>query len=884
VTIFSRARSWLAALVGRSALERSLAAELQFHLEERAAHYEAAGLPRQEAERRARLEFGAVESYKDQCREARGLQLVDDLRADIRYAVRTLLRTPAFALVAILSLALGIGANTVVFSVVNALVLRPLPIEHPDRVFFLQSPSGRPSQSFPNYRDLRDGTSSFEGLVGYRLSPIDLESGGMPVRVWGYLATGNYFDVLGITPAAGRFFHQQDDLHEGAAPFAVLSYDAWIGRFAGDPSVVGRAVRLNHTPFTVIGVAPKGFRGTELWYQPDLWVPMMMEPQIEVGNNWLENRNTWNTWVVGRLKPGVTPRGAEADLNRVASELAREHPKEDDGLRLALAQPGLVGDALGAPVRAFAVGVLVLAGLVLLAACANLASVLAARGADRRRELAIRISIGAARGRIIRQLLAETLVLAAAGGAAGCALAFAAARALSAWHAPVDVPVQFDIAIDTRVLLFACAASAVAGLLFGLAPARQASRTDPNSALKDGDAAGMARGRWPMRDLLVAVQVALCVVLVSACALSLRGLQEALTMSLGIDPRGVTIAGFDLGLGGYSKDAGAAFQRRVLDAVQRIPGVDSAAYSNSLPLSIDQSNSTIYPDDRPTIQTSKVQRADIYEVSPGFLRTLGIRLDQGRDVDWHDEAGTPRVAIVNRTFARSVMRTDKALGRHFSYGWRADPIEIIGIVEDGKYESLTESPKPVVFESILQRYNGTTTVLVKSARPPDQIVAAMRQAIAQLDPSLPLYQAGTVDQMLGLAMFPSRAAAVALSAFGLLAVVLAATGIHGLVAYAVSRRRREIGIRIAVGASAGAVLRVVLGRIALLVGVGAAVGLALAIAAGGVLATIVYEASPRDPYVLAAVVVIVAAVGAVACWAPARRSLKIAPMAALRPE
>ncbi len=830
VVVFARLRSLVRGVVRRSAVERDMAEELKFHVDARARDIAASGFSQEEARRRARLEFGAVESYKDECREARGLRLLDDLRADLRYAVRTLARTPAFAAMAIVSLALGIGANTVVFSVVNALVLKPLPIDHPERVFFLQFGSGanHPTTSFPNYRDLRDRSASFDGLVGYRISPINFENGAAaPVRTWGYLATGNYFDVLGVKPVVGRFFHQRDDLHAGESPYAVLSYECWQSRFGGNPAVVGQTIRLNRTPFTVLGVAPRGFRGTELFLRPDLWVPMMMEPQIEIGNPWLDRRNTNNTWVVGRLKAGLSVGAAEGDLNAIAAQLGREYPQIDDGMRIKLARPGLVGDLLGGLVRAFTIGVLVLAGLVLLAACANLASVLAARGADRQRELAVRMSIGASRGRIVRQLLTETLLLATVGGAAGCALAFAGARALTAWHAPIDVPIQFDIPVDVRVLLFAAIASAAAGLLFGLAPARQAARTNPNSALKESDGRQAVGRGWPMRDVLVAVQVAICVVLVSACALSLRGLQQALTMSLGIDPRGVTIVGFDLGLAGYTKEDGAQFQRRVLDAVQQLPGVQSAAYSNSLPLSIDQSSNTIYPDDRPTLKASEVQSANVYEISPGFLHTLGIRRELGRDIEWRDAQGAPRVAIVNRAFARKIMRTDNPIGRHFTWSWRlSDPTEIIGVVEDGKYESLTEAAKPVVFEPILQRYNATTVVAVKSTLPPGQIVGAMRQAVAALDPSLPVYGAGSVEQMLGFALFPSQAAAVALSAFGVLALVLAATGIHGLVAYAVSRRRREIGIRIAIGAGARDVLGVVLGRIALLLGIGAAVGLA----------------------------------------------------------
>jgi predicted permease len=880
--MLARCRSLIRSLVRRSTVDRDMAEELRFHLDARVDDLVESGMTGDEARRRARLEFGAVEAYKDACREAHGLRLIDDLRGDLRYAVRTLVRAPAFAVMATVSLALGIGANTVVFSIVNALVLRPLPVQRPERIVFVQNGARGISHSFPTFRDLRDRTKAFEALIGYRTTPIDFDTGTSVTRTFGYLATGNYFDALGIKPIIGRVFHQEDDAREGEVPFAVLSYDCWMDRFAGDPSVVGRTARLNRTPFTIIGVAPKGFRGTELFYGPDLWVPMMMEPQIEVGNPWLNTRTTTNTWIIGRLKDGVSAAAAAADLNAIAAQLAREYPRENGGIRYTLARPGLVGDALGRPIRAFTLGVLALAGLVLVIACANLASVLAARGADRSRELAIRVSIGAARGRIVRQLLTETLLISLVGGAAGCALAVVLTRALSAWHAPVGFPVQFDVTVDGRVLAFGCFVSLLAGVLFGIAPARQASSASPSDALKDTVGLGSNPQRWPLRDALVAVQVALSVVLVAACLLSLRGLRQALTMSIGMNPHGVTMVGFDLGLAGYTKTEGSAFQRRVLERVAALPGVASAAYSNSLPLSIDYSQTVIVPDDQPNIKPSEVKRAVRYEVSPRFFETLGIRRQLGREIEWRDGAGVPRVAVVNRTFARTIMRTKDPIGRHFSFSWRRDPVEIIGVVEDGKYWSLTESPQPAVFESILQAYNATTTVLVRSARPPEQLVSDERAVVAEIDPHLPLYQTGTVDDMLGFALFPSRAAAVALGAFGLLAIVLVATGIHGLVAYSVSRRRREIGIRLAIGASAQSVLKLVLGRIALLLAIGGGVGLVLAAAAGRLLAAVVYQASPHDPAVFATVAGVLALVGIASCWAPARKSLRIAPMNALR--
>jgi predicted permease len=875
-------RRAIAALFGRSRHERDMADELAFHLERRAEDLTLRGLPVEQAQRRARLEFGAAEAHKEACREARGLRLVHDLRADLVYAVRVLRHTPGFALVAIVSVALGVGANTLAFSVVNALVLRPLPVDRPDELAFLEGANGGFTVSFPAYRDLRDRNTTFAGLIGYRISPMNFDDARGANRVWGYLATGNYFDVLGVKPIIGRVFHLEDDLQPGASPWAVLSYDCWIGRFGGDREVVGAGIHINGKPFTVLGVAPRGFRGTELFYRPEVWVPMTMQAQIEVGNPWLESRQTQNTWVVGRLRAGVSPAQAEANLNAIAADLARTYPRTDQGLSLRLTRPGLVGDALRSPVKAFTTGVLALAALVLLAACVNLAAVLVARGADRHREIAIRLSIGAGHPRLVRQLLTEALVLSVAGGAAGAALAWAGSRLLSAVALPVELPVQFDVGADWRVLLFAFAISLVAGVLFGVAPARQATKMDPNTALKGSDLGSRPGRRWAFRDVLVALQVALCFVLVSASLLALRGLQQALVMPLGLEPRGVAMVGFELGLAGYDRAQEQALQRRALDAVVQLPGVTSAAYANSLPLNIDVSQTGVYPEDQPALKRSEAKSAVHYKVSPNFFRTIGTRLRAGRDFDWRDDSGSKRVAIINETFARMILRSDQPIGHRFRYGWSGDPIEVVGVVEDGKYVSLTEAPRAVVFDPILQLPSTETVLLVRSGVQPDRMVVAMRRELAGVDPTLPLYETESLEEMLAFVLFPSRAAAIALGVFGLLAVTLAATGLHGVVAYAVAKRERELGIRMAIGAGPGAVLRLVLVRTGVLLGIGAALGLLLALLAGQVFATIVYEASPRDPLVLAGVGVGMVVLGVVSCWIPARRALRVSPIMALR--
>jgi predicted permease len=683
----------------------------------------------------------------------------------------------------------------------------------------------------------------------------------------------------------GRMFHQADDLHPGASPYAVLSYNAWRARFGADRSLVGKTIRINRLPYTVLGVAPPDFHGTELWYWPEVWVPMMMEPQIEsyTGTGWLDNRGTWNTWVLGRLKPGTSKAKALANLNTIAAELAREHPDNNEGLQFKLAKPGLAGDWVGGPMKAFTLGVLGLAALVLLAACANLASLLTARSADRQREVAIRLSIGAKRARVVRQVLTETLVLSLAGGAAGYALAFVLSQALSRWRAPMDFPVQMDVNPDWRVLLFAFAVSIVAGALFGSAPAWRASKTDANAVLK-GSITTWGCRRLAFRDVLVVLQVALCFVLVAACLISLRGLQQALKMRLGFEPEEVSVVAFDLGLAGYSDEKGRVFQQRVLDAVKQLPGMRSAAYSNSVPLSIDQSTTSVFPEDKPALRQSESTSAIYYQISPGYFETMGTKLIAGRDFTWHDGAKSPRVAIVNVAFAKQVLRSESGVGKRFRQGPKGSPVEVVGVVEDGKYESLTESQRPVVFWPILQSYDSTTTLEVRSSIPAAQTVREIRQVVAGLDPELPLYGTGSLDQMLGFAFFPTHAAALALSAFGALAIMLAVTGIHGLVSYAVARRVREIGIRMAVGARPSQVLQLVLSRIAVLLAIGSVIGVMLALAAGQVLAGVVYGASSRDPQVLAAGLATIALLGLISSWAPTRRALGIDPMVALRYE
>jgi predicted permease len=804
---------------------------------------------------------------------------MDGILRDTRYAMRNFRRRRSLAAIAVLTLALGVGANTVVFSVLEALILRPLPIHQPESVFFVQA--GGFTLSFPNYRDLRDRNRTLSHLAGYRIASMAVDAGAGAAPTWGYLATGNYFELLGLQPAAGRFFGSDEDLKPGASPFAVLGYAFWQRQFNGDPNVLGQTIRINGLPYTVVGVAPRGFRGTEVFFQPDLWVPMMMQPQIE-GRSWLEDRRTSNTFVVGRVRNGVSRGQAEADLNTVAAVMAAEDPKANDGLRIRLTTPGLFGDTLRAPVAAFAGGVMALAALVLLATCANLASLLAVRVMDRFRELAIRLSMGATRIQVLRQISVEALLLCLAGGTAGLGLAVVVLSALSRWQAPLALPVQFDVMPDVGVFGFALLISLMAALLAVIAPARQIGRCTPNQLTREAAVPILAR-RWSVRDALIGVQLVLCCILVTGCFVSLRGLTRALALPLGFEPRGVNITVFDLSLSGYMPAEGLAFQARTLAAVRALPGITEAAYANALALTTDQSTTTVFRESTTDFRSVNEIGAAYYQVSPGYFGLMRTRLVAGREFTVFDTRDSPRVAIVNETFARRVVGTTEAVGRRFRMGPGPDGLhEIVGVVEDGKYFLLSEDPRAAVFWPAAAAYNSSTVIVTRSVLSDQEVATQLRRVVRDLDPRVPIQAEGTVTHAISFFFLPARAATAALSVFGLLAVSLSLVGIYGLAAYSVSARVREIGIRVAIGARSHQVLGSILGRTAVILCTGAGVGIAAGMAVSQLLTAVVYHASPRDPVVTTGVAVTMMLVGLGAAWVPARRALSIDPAQTLR--
>jgi predicted permease len=810
------------------------------------------------------------------------------MNEDIRLALRQLGKSPGFAVTAVLTLALAIGANAVVFSVLNALILRPLNVPHPDSLFMVERDFGSetsPSHSYPDYRDLRDRNRSFDQLVMYDImGGVGLDTGkGNPAVVWPYMVSGNYFDALGIQPYLGRFTHAAEEHGKNSMPEAVLSYALWHSYFNGDPNVVGRTVEIDKHAYTIVGVAPRDFRGTELFFVPDLWVPIVNLPQI---SDWfsMDERGNHSAWVVGHLKPGVTPEAATADLNTIAASLAKTYPKEDDGLKFSLSHPGLAGNTLGRPTRAFMAGLMLLAGLILLAACANLGSLFTARAADRSREIAVRMALGSRRRLILRQLLTEAVLVSVAGGICGMAGAVGILRVLSTWRPIPTIPINVPVNPDVTTYALAAFLAIFSGLLFGIVPVRQVLRSDPWQIIRSGGATTGAARRLTVRDVLLGLQIAICAVLVTASLVAVRGLTRSLESHYGIQPAGVVLVQTDLQMAGYAKDQWLPMQKRMLDAAAAIPGVTGVGYADRLPLSIGGGDSDVFADTTTDFRpTNAVADAQNFQVSPDYFRTAGTALLAGRSFTMHDEENAPTVALVNREFARKVFGSvDRAVGGHFKF-WGGKRAEVVGVVEDGKYQTLTEDQKPAMFFSFLQSRAADTWLLVRSDRAPEEIGAALARTMRGLDPAMPV-QIRTWNSELDSALFAARVATVALGVMGLLGTMLAITGIFGMASYTVSKRLRELGIRIALGANQRKVLGAALGRAVRLLAIGSAAGIVLGVLATRVLSFIVYQATPRDPLILGGVVLTMLAVGLVAAWIPARRALAVDPMILLRDE
>ena len=810
---------------------------------------------------------------------------------DVRYGLRRLLSSPAFTLIAIVSLALGIGANTAIFSLVNTVLLRPFPVEEPDRLVALHVTGPRDSFlafSYPNYVDFRDRNQVLSGLFASRMAPMSLSNQGNNERIWGYLVSGNYFEVLGLKPVLGRMFTQEDDRTRLGSPVAVITHSSWQKRFGGDPNIIGREIILNDHQFKVIGIAPEKFLGTDVIYLPEIWLPMTMLEWIEPGANWIDRRGNQNIFATGRLKPGISMKQAEASLDLLAQQLGREYPDTNEGQHIKLTPPGMVIPSIRGGMISFAWVMLATVGMVLLIACTNLASLLLARGAERRKEIAVRLAIGAGRVRLIRQLLTESVILSAAGGFLGVLLAQWLIELVIAFKPPMDVPLTIDLVVDYRVLVFALAVSVATGLLFGIIPALQATKAELAPSLKNESTIGGYR-RSRLRDVLIVAQLAFSLLLLIAAGLVVRALQQVRGINPGFNPQNALMMSMDLSLQGYSDARGIEFQRQVLERVRQLPGVKSAAVTSLVPLSLNYSSSDVYIEGEAPLRGANSLLSMNSTVSEGYFEAMDIPIAAGRPFNQSDTADSERTVIVNETFTRRYLRVDspeKAIGKRFSL--RADGerqwLKIVGVTKDGKYFTVNESPQPFHYHPAEQDYEGWMTLIVRTYSNPEAIIGGVRDEINKIDPKLPVYDVKTLNDHLSLSLFPARVAASLLGSFGLLALLLAAIGIYGVTSYAVAQRTREIGIRMALGAERRDVVTMIVRHGLVLTASGLVVGLGAAIALTRLMSAILYGVSATDLLTFSGVSVLLAMVAVFSGLIPALRASKVDPVRALRYE
>jgi macrolide transport system ATP-binding/permease protein len=810
---------------------------------------------------------------------------VSTLIADVRYSIRSLLKNPGLTAAAVLSLGLGIGANTTIFTWVQAVLFRPIPLAADPGTIRIAAMENREGQSrswsYPNFQDFRDRATLVE-VVGQDDQTLSIAVDDTAERTWGGLVSGNFFQVMGLRAAAGRLFTPQDDVTPGGHPVAVISYAYWQRRFRGDTSIVGKQVTINNTPMTVIGVAPEGFIGSFLGIASSAWVPMAMQKEMMGGDRLAQRGNGWMQSIV-RLKPGVSDAQAQAEAASIMAQLEREHPQFNDGRRLRIVQTWEAPFGAATVLTPVLAVLTILVALVLVIACANVANLLLSKAVGRRREVAVRLSLGASRTRLVRQLLTESLLLSLVAGVAGVVMAYWTMDVIMAFVPPVDLPLDLGLRMDGMTLVFAIAVSAITGVLFGLAPALQASSPHTINALKEEGRSGSGgRTSGRLRSALVVSQVAVCLVLLVGATLFLRSFIAAQTLSPGFDADRLVTASMDMFPSGYTGERHREFQRRTLEAVQALPGVESAAFGSRIPIGFGGNNSTAVSIDGYQPRENEEVVINYSTVSAGYFETMGIAIRAGREYTDADTATSPRTIVINEAMARRYWPDGNALGKIVRFGPNAS--EVIGIVADAKYGSINERPLPQLFVPMARSEVSTLRLFVRTSDP-GPLVAEVRNAIRALDPNLPIYDARTLTEHMQGAVFAQRMAANLLGAMGVLALLLAAIGLYGVMAYAVSQRTQEMGIRLALGASPASLLNMIVGQGMKLTTIGLLIGLALALAAFGSIGavrTLLPGISPLDPITFVAVPLLLAAIACLASWFPARRAGRVDPLVALR--
>ena len=828
---------------------------------------------------------------------------METLLQDVRYGFRMLLQKPVFTAIAVLSLALGIGANSTIFGVVDALLLRTVPVADPDTLVAVYTSDeknpGLNASSHLNWRDLREQNRSFSAVAGYDWAPMSVgaiggsaesgagEGGGEAGVAFGQLVSGNYFQTLGVRAALGRTLGPGDDVEGQGQPVAVLSDAFWRRRFGADPKAVGRTLTLNGQRFTVVGVASREFKGTDMGVQPDLWVPMavnrLIRPDPEL--NWYGERRGLIISTLARLKPGVTTQQAAADLAAISTRLQQEHPVDNKGrsLRLVPIRQAFVHPNFRGGVVAVSRLLATVVGLVLLIACANVANLLLSRASARRQEIAVRLSIGAGRRRLVRQLLTESVLLALLGGLGGLLLAYWAGRTLPALLPAQPITTALELGVDARMFAFTLALSVLTGLLFGLAPALQSTRPALVASLKgETPAADGGRRRLPRlagRNLLVVVQVALSLVALIAAGLFLRSLGEAQKSDPGFESRRLLTVGFNLDLQGYDRPRAEGFVRAALERVRAVPGVAAAAVAQAGPLEGTLAR-TVFREDRAADTDGTL--VQVNAVGPGYFGTRRVSIVRGRTLGEQDREGAPPVVVINQSMADRFWPGEDPLGKRFHFFGEDFSHEVVGVARNAEYNRLGEEPQPYIYAALAQRWSGTLTLVARTAGDPEAVLPTVQREVRELDRQLPLVGVSTIGQTLHQGLWAPRAGASLLGVFGLLALVLAAVGIYGVMSFAVAQRAREIGIRMALGARQGDVLALVLRQGMLVVAAGLAAGLLAAVALTRFAASLLFGVSPTDPFAFAATSLLLAGVALAANFVPARRATAVDPVTVLK--
>jgi predicted permease len=811
------------------------------------------------------------------------------LAEDLRYSRRMLTKHIGFTIISVISLSVGIGATTTVFSVLNAALLRDLPVRNPETLVSVEKP--QPNQtslysiSYPDYLDYKARATVFSEILAWAEVPAGIELGDQPEQSYGLLVSGNYFPVLVGRPALGRLITPDDDRISGAHPVTMLSYAFWQRRFGGDSSVVGKRIELNGLPFTVIGVAPHGFTSTYNVFAPAFYVPLTMQPQLTSRPDALTHRRSRGLKVTARLAPGVTREEAQAALSVIDGQIERENPEKGQSSK----RPGTgielrpIGEyPLDIQLALLGISALLMAvvGFVLIIACSNVAGMLLARATVRRREMAVRLALGATRGRLIRQLLTETLALFAIAATIGIALTFWLTRIVSSISLPAGIPFALEASIDWRVLAFTLLLAACTGIVFGLAPALEGARIDLQSAMKDIPMAGAFK-RSRVRHAFVVVQIALSLVLLIGAGLLARAFQYAQTVYPGRDPETILVASVDPGTLGYGVTRARAFYQSLAERMSALPGVESFSMSRQLQIGFGYSTTSLIIKDRSSLGQ---QRIEFASVGPGYFRTVGMRVVMGREFTAHDREPAASVVLITESTARRYWPNESPLGRLVE--WGDQTAEIVGVVEDGPHRVVGETPPPFVYGNFLQSQSNNVDVVVLLRYRGDQatMVAALRREVKALDPRMPVQAAATLSSAVSTMMMPWRLGGQVAAGFGLLGLTLAALGIYGLIVYTVNQRTREIGVRVALGAEPGNIRRLFIGHGLRLAAWGVGIGLVISFAMTRALGAFLFGVSASDPLTYVGQSVVLVLVALAASYIPARRATLTDPLIALRHE